>query len=67
MGDGAFRELDPVIAARAFLGMVFDHLNVHAVFRQDPAPSQSIEEVVETFVSIFLRGIERRGAGDADA
>jgi len=55
--DRAFRPLDPVIAARAFLGMVSDYLNVRFVFRQQAAYPQSTGEVVETFVSIFLAGI----------
>jgi AcrR family transcriptional regulator len=54
---GAFRAVDPVIAARAFLGMVSDYLNVRFVFQQQVAYPQPIEEVVETFVSLFLTGI----------
>src|SRR5262245_54853730 len=54
---GAFRRLDPVIAGRAFLGMVSDYMNVRFVFRQEHAYPQSIDEVVETFVSLFLAGI----------
>ena len=54
---GAFRRLDPVIAARAFLGMVSDYINVRVVFQQQTAYPQSTTEVVETFVSLFLAGI----------
>ena len=54
---GAFRKLDPVIAARAFLGMVSDYVNVRVVFQQQAAYPQPIGEVVETFVSLFLAGI----------
>ena len=54
---GAFRRLDPVIAARAFLGMVSDYMNVHVVFQQQAAYPQPTEDVVETFVSLFLAGI----------
>ena len=54
---GAFRSLDPVIAARAFLGMVSDYINVRVVFQQQTAYPQSTTEVVETFVSLFLAGI----------
>jgi hypothetical protein len=54
---GAFRRLDPGIAARAFLGMVSDYMNVRVVFQQQAAYPQSSDEVVETFVSLFLAGI----------
>ena len=55
--EGAFRPVDPVIAARAFLGMVSDYLNVRVVFRQESVYQQPANEVVETFVSLFLTGI----------
>jgi AcrR family transcriptional regulator len=61
--EGAFRAVDPVIAARAFLGMVSDYMNVRVVFRQEAVYQQPVEEVVETFVSIFLGGI-RNPSGD---
>jgi AcrR family transcriptional regulator len=60
---GAFRAVDPVIAARAFLGMVSDYINVRVVFQQQAAYPQPIEEVVETFVSLFLTGI-RAASGE---
>lgn len=60
---GAFRSVDPVIAARAFLGMVSDYINVRVVFQQQAAYPQPIEEVVETFVSLFLTGI-RAASGE---
>jgi AcrR family transcriptional regulator len=60
---GAFRAVDPVIAARAFLGMVSDYLHVRFVFQQQAAYPQPIEEVVETFVSLFLTGI-RAASGE---
>jgi AcrR family transcriptional regulator len=60
---GAFRAVDPVIAARAFLGMVSDYMNVRVVFQQQAAYPQPIEEVVETFVSLFLTGIRAAQGG----
>lgn len=65
IAEGAFRDTDPVLAARAFLGMVFDHLNVRLVFRQQEAYPQPREEVVETFVEIFLGGMRRVPDGGA--
>jgi len=58
--EGAFVPVDPVIASRAFLGMVFDHLNVRLVLGQSDAYPQPRDEVAETFVSIFLRGMQNR-------
>jgi len=36
---------------RAFLGMVFDHLNMRHFFREKTAYSQSLDEVAETFAA----------------
>jgi AcrR family transcriptional regulator len=61
--EGAFRPVDPALAARAFLGMVFDQLNTRVVFQQD-ASSPALGEVVDTFVTLFLGGIRAREAAD---
>jgi AcrR family transcriptional regulator len=58
--DGSFVAVDPVIASRAFLGMVFDHLNVRLVLGQADAYPQPLDEVARTFVAIFLRGMKVR-------
>jgi TetR/AcrR family transcriptional regulator len=65
--DGAFRPIDPVLGARAFLGMIRDHLIVCTV--HDPAEihRQPIEAVVSTFVELFLTGIRRPPARDGAA
>jgi AcrR family transcriptional regulator len=54
---GAFRDVEPALAARAFIGMVVDHLIVKEVFRQRDAYPQPAAEVATTFASIFLRGV----------
>jgi AcrR family transcriptional regulator len=56
--EGAFRAVDPVLAGRAFLGTVVDYATARVVFRQHAAYPYSTDEAVETFVSLFLRGIE---------
>jgi AcrR family transcriptional regulator len=63
IAEGAFRRADPVLAARAFLGMVFDHLSVRSVFQRDEF-AHPIDEVVETFVSIFLGGMAAKEKTD---
>jgi AcrR family transcriptional regulator len=65
--EGAFVAIDPVIASRAFLGMVFDHLNVRLVLGQADAYPQPLETVAETFVSIFLGGMKIRPAAGRSA
>jgi AcrR family transcriptional regulator len=64
--EGAFRELDPVLAARAFIGMVWDYVLVRELFRQKESYPISGEAAADTFVSIFLDGMtagkeDRRG------
>ena len=60
---GAFRRVDPSLAARAFMGMVVDHLIVREVFGQREAYPQPPVEVARTFVSIFLEGVRTRAPG----
>jgi len=55
--EGAFRERDPALCARAFLGMVSDYINVRVILAQDESYPQPVDEVVETFVDLFLAGM----------
>ncbi len=55
---GRFRPLDPLLAARAFLGMVFHNLLIHELFGVKREPTQGVQEVVEALVALFLRGLE---------
>jgi len=55
--EGAFRGHDPVLAARAFLGMVVDHLIIRQVFNQRDAYPQSPEQVAQTYTAVFLDGM----------
>ena len=63
--EGAFRSVDPALGARAFIGMVVDHLIVRQVFGQRDVYPQPLEEVAATFVSIFLDGVRARSAEPA--
>ncbi len=58
---GRFRALDPLLAARAFLGMVFHNLLIHELFGVKRDPGQRLEDVVESFVVLFLRGLRADG------
>lgn len=56
MAAGAFQHQNPVIAARAFIGMICHYGQISAIY-QHPAPELSRQEVVSQFVNIFLNGI----------
>jgi len=61
IGAGHFRQVNPVTAARAFLGMiVYDYL-VEEVFGVPHAQALSKRELAEELVGIFLRGISTNG------
>ena len=57
--EGAFRQVDPVLGARALLGMFVSYLQWQEIFGQKKAQQYDREEVVRTFVSIFLSGISK--------
>jgi AcrR family transcriptional regulator len=63
--EGAFRPVEPALAARAFLGMIFDYLNIRIIFQQKETYPQDPEEVADTFTSIFLGGVGQRIDGRA--
>lgn len=53
--DGAFKRVDPLLAARGFMGMVAHHRLLHEIFR---VPThRSPEDAVFTYVRIFLDGL----------
>lgn len=53
--DGAFREVDPLLAARAFIGMVVHHRLLHEIF--GVKMDRSHDDTVSTYVDIFLQGL----------
>jgi AcrR family transcriptional regulator len=55
--EGAFRPMNPELAARAFFGMFASFVLWQDVFGLKKTHPHDREEVVRTFVSIFLRGI----------
>ena len=57
MVEGTFRRMDPYLASRAFLGMLVAHIQMQEIFGQKKRVEFSREEVVKTFVSIFLQGM----------
>lgn len=53
--DGAFRNVDPLLAARAFIGMVVHHRLLHEIF--GVPMHRTHEETVDTYVELFLQGL----------
>jgi len=60
ISEGAFKKLNPLLAARAFMGMVINHIVKQELFGEKKRRKLEREEAVETFVQIFLNGIRRR-------
>jgi AcrR family transcriptional regulator len=56
INDGAFRPVDPRVAARAFIGMLAHH-GMMGMLYQDDFINAAPEKIVEGMVDIFLRGI----------
>ncbi len=57
--EGAFREVDPQLAARALFGMFASFILWQEIFGLKKTQHYSRDEVVNTFVSIFLAGIRK--------
>jgi len=55
---GVFREVDPIVAARVFLGMSTE-LGMHRMLYRGAAALGSVREVVEQMVDVFLNGISQ--------
>jgi AcrR family transcriptional regulator len=58
MKEGAFRCMDPHLAARAILGMFVSYIQTQEIFGQKKIKVFERNEVVKTFVSIFLAGMK---------
>ncbi len=59
--DGAFRKVDPLLAAQSFIGMIVYHRLLHEIFRV-PAHC-SPEDAVGGYVDVFLEGLRSRRGG----
>jgi len=57
--DGAFREMNPQLAARGFFGMFASFILWQEIFGFKKTQPHDRQEVVSTFVSIFLNGITK--------
>src|SRR5215510_14388307 len=57
--EGAFRPMDPQLAARGFMGMFASFVLWQEIFDFKKTQPYDREEVVRTFVSLFLGGITK--------
>jgi AcrR family transcriptional regulator len=55
--EGAFRAVDPWLAAGAFVGMVVDHVNGVVVFGRKELAERRPRDVADGFVELFLAGV----------
>jgi AcrR family transcriptional regulator len=62
--EGAFRELDPKIAARALLSMFAHHGLLTCVFKDDYLRQRTDKQVIEEMVELFLRGVIRNSESE---
>lgn len=58
VSEGAFKNINPLLAARGFIGMIVNYIVVQELFKEKKKKEINKEEVVETFVQIFLHGIK---------
>jgi AcrR family transcriptional regulator len=59
IADGVFRPVNPLVAARGFVGMIVHYLLLHEIYGVKRPAGFSPEQVVETFVTLFCDGIRR--------
>lgn len=66
MESGELRKMDPVLAARGFLGMVIYHSLVQELFGAKKYQQYGVREVSETIVSIWLDGMQQNDSVEND-
>lgn len=65
MRQGAFRKTDPLLAARAFLGMVVYHFLVQEFFGGESRQKYEPRHVAQTLTRIWLSGMVNPAAGSS--
>ncbi len=58
IADGAFRQRDPLVSARAFMGMVAHHAQVVALYPYDDVKISN-KQIADYFVEVFLDGARK--------
>ena len=57
IADGAFRQINPAVAARAFVGMVLHQAEMRTIYKATDDLKISNKQIADRFVEIFLNGI----------
>ncbi|MGZ4814309.1 MAG: TetR/AcrR family transcriptional regulator [Terriglobales bacterium] len=65
MEEGRFRAVDPLIAARSFLGMIIYHYLVQELFGGDRHRTMDAREVANEVTDLFLEGVSARKRSSA--
>ena len=58
IADGAFKKVHALCASQAFIGMIVNHIIVKELFGEKKRSKTTNEELVNTFVTVFLDGIK---------
>ncbi|MBI4392042.1 MAG: TetR/AcrR family transcriptional regulator C-terminal domain-containing protein, partial [candidate division NC10 bacterium] len=56
--EGALRSVDPLLAARGFIGMLVHYLLIHELFGVPRPPHAGSAVVIALYVEFFLRGLQ---------
>ncbi|MGQ0792737.1 MAG: TetR/AcrR family transcriptional regulator [Deltaproteobacteria bacterium] len=64
IAKGAFKNLNPSMAAKAFVGMVINHIIVQELFGEKKKKNIPSEEAAEAFAEIFTNGMKNNTAPD---
>jgi TetR/AcrR family transcriptional regulator len=64
IAEGGFRPVDPVLAARGFLGMVIYHSWAQELFGGKRYEKFSVQQVSQTLVEIWLKGMLQAGGSN---
>jgi len=60
ISDGAFKNLSPFYASKAFIGMVVNQIIVQELFGEKKKNKVDLDQMIGTFVEIFLEGIKSK-------
>jgi TetR/AcrR family transcriptional regulator len=63
--EGAFRKVDPLLAAQSFIGMIVYHRLLHEIFKVPPHCTP--EAAVAGYVDVFLEGLRNEPASGTRA